>query len=96
MKSLVRGRLAYIFLLRVGVFSSPGFPWRKSFHLEHQFLLKAKEKHLSSPQESREDSVVSFAIYHGYFRIKLIRIEKKKIVKRKYMFIFFGATKGLL
>lgn len=31
--------------------------------------------------------MVSFAIYHGYFRIKLIRIEKKKIVKRKYMFI---------
>ena len=52
MKSLVRGGSAYIFLLRVGVFSSPFFPWRKSFHLEHQFPLKAKDKHLSPPQES--------------------------------------------
>ena len=37
--------------------------------------------------KKREDSVVSFAVYHGYFKIKLIRTEKKKIIKRKYMFI---------
>lgn len=37
--------------------------------------------------KKREDSVVSFAVYHGYFKIKLIRTEKKKIIKGKYMFI---------
>ena len=59
MKSLVRAGWHTSFFSELVFFHLLFFPWRKSFHLEHQFPLKTKDKHLPSPQESGKDSVVS-------------------------------------